>query len=201
MKQPDISRLIELQRLALRFQAIERHVCYTSDELERAENDAEHSYALALVAWFLCEHFTDLDRDKVMRYALAHDLVEVYAGDTSVFADGEKLASKSDREAKALVQLGKEWPDFPGLIGSIAEYEARSNDEAKFVYSLDKIMPIILNYSQDGKGWRKHNITLSQLHETKKVKVQTDDRISKYYDELYALMVEQPSLFQQVARS
>jgi 5'-deoxynucleotidase YfbR-like HD superfamily hydrolase len=200
MKRPDISRLIELQRLALQFQAIERHVCYTSDELDRAENDVEHSYALALVAWFLCEHFTELDRDTVMRYALAHDLVEVYAGDTSVFADGEKLASKAEREAQALMQLSNEWPDFPDLLSCISEYEARANDEAKFVYSLDKIMPIILNYSQDGRGWRKHNITLRQLHETKKVKVQTDPRISKYYDELYRLLVEAPELFGQAVR-
>lgn len=198
MRKPDIQRLVELQKLVLSFQAIERHVCYVSDTLKRAENDAEHSYALALMAWFLCDHFKDLDREVVLRCALAHDLIEVYAGDTSVFAATAKLSSKPQREADALQRLAAEWPDFPDLIQSMQEYETRANDEAKFVYALDKIMPIILNYAQQGKGWRKHNITFERLHETKKSKVRADPRISYYYDQLCALFVEQPGLFHEV---
>ena len=162
---------------------------------ERAENDAEHSYALALTAWFLCGYFKELDRDRVLRCALAHDLVEVYAGDTSVFANAEKLSSKPQREAEALQRLAGEWSDFPDLIVCMQEYKARASNEAKFVYALDKIMPIILNYAQQGKGWRKHNITFEQLHDTKKVKVQADPRISQYYDQLCTLFAEQPELF------
>lgn len=194
-RKPDIHRLIELQKLALTFQAIERHVCYTSEKLERAENDAEHSYALALAAWFLCSHFKELNRDKVLRYALAHDLVEVYAGDTSVFADKAIIVNKPERESKALERLALEWPDFPDLIQCMREYEARANDEAKSVYTLDKIMPVILNYAQKGRAWRKHGITFEQLHKTKEIKVQTDPRIHEYYKQLYVLLTERPELF------
>lgn len=200
MQKPDIHRLIALQKLAVGFQAIERHVCYSSEDLERAENDAEHSYALALAAWFLCDHFKELDRNKVLRYALAHDLVEIYAGDTSVFADEAKLTSKIKREAEALERLAIEWPDFPDLIECMHEYEARATDEAKFVYTLDKIMPVILNYLQDDKGWRRHKITFEQLHDTKKEKVQTDPRIHEYYKQLYTLL-ERPGLFHEMEQA
>ena len=77
------------------------------------------------------------------------------------------------------------------------EYEERATNEAKFVYTLDKVMPVVLNYLQKGRGWHKHKITLGQLHDTKKEKVQTDPRIHEYYKQLYTLLLEQPDLFHE----
>jgi 5'-deoxynucleotidase YfbR-like HD superfamily hydrolase len=69
---PDIHRLIELQKLLLQFQSIER-VVHVPDNFEY-ENDTEHSYNLTITAWFLAQYFPHLDRDKVIRFALVHDL-------------------------------------------------------------------------------------------------------------------------------
>lgn len=192
---PNVQRLVALQNLAIKFQSIERHVCYAAGDTDRPENDVEHSYALAMTAWFLAGHFSELNQEKVLKYALAHDLVEVYAGDTSVFADQTQLDSKAVREARALEQLTEEWPDFTDLIQTMEAYEARATNEALFVYALDKLMPVILNYSQQGKGWRKHKITFAQLHDIKKDKVKAHRIVEHYYDELCALMSDKPDLF------
>jgi putative hydrolase of HD superfamily len=70
------------------------------------ENDTEHSYNLAMTAWYLAAYFPELDKNKLIRYALVHDLVEIHAGDTFAFGDAKHIASKSEREAAALNQLG-----------------------------------------------------------------------------------------------
>lgn len=89
---PDIRRLLEFQKLLVQFQHISR-VTHIPGSWE-AENDTEHSYNLAMTAWFLAPHFPQLDCDKLIRYALVHDLVEVHAGDTYIYADEATLASK-----------------------------------------------------------------------------------------------------------
>src|SRR5487761_1693983 len=111
MKKPDIHRLIEFQSLLHQFQAIER-VTHVPGKFE-PENDTEHSYNLALSAWFLAQYFPHLDRDKIIRYALVHDLVEIHAGDTYIYADQATIDTKKEREHAALLQLEKDWPDFP----------------------------------------------------------------------------------------
>lgn len=196
MKKPGLERLFELHKLLLAFQEIERHVCYATPlSANRAENDAEHSYSLAITGWFLCAYFPELNTDKVIRIALAHDLIEVHSGDTSVFADASKLATKDDRENAALARLADEWRDFPGLAAAMREYKTRSSEEAKFVYALDKLMPVILNYVNEGHSWRKHDITIGRLYEVKKDKMKVFPEIHKYWEELYALLLEHPEYF------
>lgn len=196
MKKPELGRLFELHKLLLTFQEIERHVCYATPlSASRAENDAEHSYSLAMTAWFLCVYFPELDADKVIRIALAHDLIEVHSGDTSVFADASKLASKDDRESTALAKLADEWHDFPELAEAMRAYKTRSTEEAKFVYALDKLMPVILNYVNEGHSWRKHEITIKQLHAVKKDKMKVFPAVHEYWEELYELLLQHPEYF------
>lgn len=132
-RQPDINRVIDFHRLLLQFQAIERVTHVPRGQDFRLENDTEHSYNLAMVGWFLSEYFPHLDRDTVIRYALVHDLVEIHAGDTYVYADQSALDSKAEREAAALEQLEKDWQDFGDLTKTIHAYESKSDDEARFV--------------------------------------------------------------------
>ncbi|HJQ08325.1 MAG TPA: HD domain-containing protein [Candidatus Saccharimonadales bacterium] len=194
-ERPDIHRLIDLHKLTLAFQSIERAVCYVEKNTDRPENDAEHSYTLAMTAWFLASSFPELDRDKLIRYALAHDLIEVYSGDTSVFADAATLASKDKREEAGLNRLVKEWPDFLELTDAMRAYKQKSDDEAKFVYALDKIMPVILNYIYEGYSWQKHHITFDQLHNTKKDKFHAAPKVGDYYQQLYKLLLKNPHFF------
>ena len=193
MEKPNIQRLIDFHRLLLDFQAIERVVHIPGSF--RQENDVEHSYNLALSAWFLSEYFPGLDRDKVIRFALMHDLVEVHAGDTYIYADAATLATKKQREHEALQRLEKDWPDFPDMAHTIKDYETRESPEAKFVYALDKIMPIMLIFIGKGYSWQKEHVLLEQLHANKEPKVAMSPEVKPYYDQLYTLLLEHKHYF------
>ena len=194
---PDLQRIIELQRLLAKFNEVERAVHRKHLGKFVHENDTEHSYNLAITAWYLASHFPKLDRDLVIRYGLIHDLVEVHAGDTYIYGSAEHLDSKETREAEALKQLESEWPDFKELTDHIHDYEAKKNPESQFIYALDKIMPIMQIYIHDGYSWKKNNVTAKMLHEakiTRLSKVGESPEILSYFKELYALLLERPDL-------
>lgn len=195
MAQPDIHRLLEFQRLLLAFNQVDRKVHRKHGEEFVYENDTEHSYNLAMTAWFLAEHFPHLDRDKLIRYALVHDLVEIHAGDTYVFDSSEKLESKQEREDRALEKLRKDWADFASLTEEISAYENRDTEEAKFVYALDKIMPMLQIYIHDGHTWKHEGISHRQLDAVKRDKVAVSAEINDYYQQLYDLLVKNEHLF------
>lgn len=190
---PDITRLIELQRFLLQFQAVER-ADYVPPGF-RPENDTEHSYNLAMTAWFLAGHFSELDRNIVIQFALVHDLVETYAGDTPLYAQPTTWTTKEEREAAALKQLEQAWADFPDMITAIHRYEKRDTSEARFVYALDKIMPIFMNIIGEGHGWQRHQVTRERMHEAKRHKVALSPEIDEYYQALLKLLEEQPHFF------
>lgn len=192
-KKPDINRLLEFHNLLFAFQTVHRitHIPKTFEQ----ENDTEHSYNLAMMAWFLAQYFPHLDRDIIIRYALVHDLVEIHAGDTYVYADPAIIATKKKREKQALQRLQQDWPDFPELLSTIKEYETHASEEAKFVYALDKIMPIIVIFLSEGYTWQQEGTTLEQLHEIKKHKVTVSKEISPYYDALYELLQQHRHYF------
>lgn len=185
---------MELQTFLLKFQDIKR-IVYLPGKGDISENDVEHSYHLALAAWFLAQHFAHLDTDKVIRYALVHDLVEIHAGDTYIFATDGSKDTKQQREAEALERIKKDWADFPEMIESMTAYETKSDEESKFVYALDKIMPVMLNFLGEGYGWHKHNVSIELLHEHKKDKASLSPEIDEYYQQLYKLLQKHPHYF------
>jgi putative hydrolase of HD superfamily len=156
----------------------------------RRENDMEHSYHLSMMAWYLIDsNKLSLDLSKVLRYSLAHDLVEVYAGDTYFYSlDQELLASKDAREAEAAERLEKEFPEFPELHDALQAYVRRDSPESRFVYALDKIMPLLRNIEDGGRQWREKGVTLEMLIEKKTDKVALSPEVQPYYDELVALI-------------
>lgn len=194
MKRPDLQRLIELQRFLLAFSRIERRAHRLHGETYINETDTEHSYNLAMTAWFLAPQFPELDRDLLIRYALVHDLVEVHAGDTDIFAPDDIIATKHDRETAAAKQLNDDWVDFPDMHDLIERYENRADAEGRFIYALDKIMPIMLIYINNGYSWSVNTITLDKLHAAKADKVALSPEIKPYYDELYDLLLQSPEL-------
>jgi 5'-deoxynucleotidase YfbR-like HD superfamily hydrolase len=115
-------------------------------ELDRFENDAEHSFLLAILGCAIAQQMSStLDLGKVSQYALVHDLVEAYAGDTTIWASPEAHASKIDREEKALRLIEERFGKrFPWIDQTIKKYELFDEPESCFVYALDKIIVYIV---------------------------------------------------------
>jgi 5'-deoxynucleotidase YfbR-like HD superfamily hydrolase len=119
--------------------------------LDRFENDAEHSFLLATLGCALGQRLDPkLDLGIISQFALVHDLVEVYAGDTSIWDTKERHASKMERETKALGTIEKRFgANFPWIAQTIAAYERLDEPESCFVYALDKIMPYVVMAAVD----------------------------------------------------
>lgn len=190
----DVFRLIELQKLLAAFNRVDRRAHRRHGDAFVPENDTEHSYNPAMTAWFLAQQFPELDKAKILEYALVHDLVEVHAGDTYIYGSEEELASKQQREAEALEKLEADWVDFKDMNKRIHAYEQRIDAESKFVYALDKIMPIMLIYIHDGYTWKKEGVTVDMLYKAKIEKIGLSPEILPYFEELHALLLSRPDL-------
>lgn len=194
-KKPNLSRLIDFQQLLFSFRAIDRSLRLPGQK-GRLENDVEHSYNLAMTGWFLASYFPHLDRDAIIRIALVHDLVEVYAGDTYIFdKDATRHASKAEREQAALEKLHSEWPDFPEMIETLTHYELKDSEEAKFVYALDKLTPPMLNIIGKGENWHAEGITLNDVKKAKVDKIALSPEIQAYYLQLIGVLEQHPEFF------
>lgn len=182
--------ILEFTKLMNSFSTVER-VCYKPGT-EKRENDVEHSYSLAMLAWYIAENSeSKLDVGLVLKYALAHDLVEVYAGDTNLFSKNqEDHETKKEREEDARIRIEKEFPFFSDVHTTIIQYEKREDKESRFVYVLDKIYPVLLNYLGNGKTWKELEITLEMLLAKKKDKLELYPELLPYWEELEELLVE-----------
>ena len=132
---------------------------------KRKENDAEHSWHLALAAVLLKEHMKeDADLGRVMTMVLIHDLVEIDAGDTYAY-DTEGAAAKREREVKAADRIFGILPEDQGtyLRELWDEFEAYETAEAKYAHLLDNFQPLMLNDASDGKSWEEHGVHKSQV--------------------------------------
>ncbi len=133
----------------------------------RAENVAEHSFMLGIVAPALAEQFfPHLDPNLVARYTTIHDAVEAYAGDTPThnYADVDH-ASKEELEAEALRQLKADYRDLPGFVALAEMYDAQEVPEARFVRVVDKMMPLLMHFQDEGGTLRTY-MTQSDLAQT-----------------------------------
>ena len=132
---------------------------------ERKENDAEHSWHLALMAVFLSEYAKEeVDVLQVISMVLIHDLVEIDAGDTYAY-DTEGNKTKRAREEAAAKRIFGLLPEDQEkkLWDLWEEFEANETPEANFANALDRIQPIMLNHKSQGKAWAEHGVELSQI--------------------------------------
>lgn len=118
----------------------------------RPENVSEHSHMLALVAEALAEeYFPELNSNKVASYAIVHDVVEAYVGDTPThIISASDLQKKHHGEQEGLAQLKKEYAHLPKLIARIENYETQRDAESRFVRMVDKLMPQLIHIYDDG---------------------------------------------------
>ena len=132
----------------------------------RNENDAEHAWHMAIMAYLLREYANEeVDITKVMLMCLIHDIVEIDAGDTYAY-DSEGLATQKEREDKAKERIFSLLPEDQKneLISLFDEFEKYETPESKFAHSMDNFQPLILNNSNEGGDWKEHGVTSKQVY-------------------------------------
>lgn len=145
----------------------------------RKENDAEHSWHIALMAYLLQEYVEEpVDVMKVMIMVLLHDLVEIDAGDTYAY-DPEGAKTKQDREMKAATRIFGLLPEDQGtyFMGLWQEFEGYETAEAKYAHLLDNLQPMLLNDASGGKSWVEHQVRKSQIYKRNEKIEETSEAI------------------------
>ena len=118
----------------------------------RRENDAEHAWHMAVMAYLLQEYSNEpVDVARVMLMCLLHDVVEIDAGDTYAY-DADGLKTQKAREDAAKQRIYSLLPDDQkrGLMAVFAEFEADETAEAHFAHAMDNLQPLLLNNSNGG---------------------------------------------------
>lgn len=132
----------------------------------RRENDAEHSWHIALMAMTLAEYVPfEINLDRVIRMALVHDLVEVYAGDTFAY-DTAGYESKEERENEAADRLFSLLPMEQGHVYRALweEFDAMQTPDAIYASAIDHLQPFINNSLTDGHTWVQHGVTVDKIY-------------------------------------
>ena len=125
----------------------------------RRENVSEHSHMLAKVAYALaCDMYPGLDRGKIVLYAILHDDVEAYVGDTPTdLITSDQRRDKRRREQAGMEQLLREWTHIaPEYAVHASLYEAQEDAEARFVRIVDKIMVLLIHVPNAGESLKQH---------------------------------------------
>ena len=133
----------------------------------RNENDAEHSWHMAVMAYLLREYANEeVDIAKVMLMCLIHDIVEIDAGDTYAY-DAKGLQTQKAREDAAKERIFSLLPEDQKneLTALFDEFEAYETAESRFAHAMDNFQPLMLNNSNDGGDWRAHDVTAEQVYQ------------------------------------
>lgn len=158
----------------------------------RPENDAEHSWHLAMMVLVLAEHSNEtLDIVKTLKMVLIHDIVEIDAGDTFIY-DAVKAHSNTEEERLAAERIFGLLP--PGqaeeFIAVWEEFEAGKTKEARFARSVDRLQPLLQNLSNNGGTWTEFGIDYEKVYQKKKVIKQGSQLLWDYAKNLINESVE-----------
>ena len=160
-------KVIELAQLCLRFGRVNRATSH--EDGHRPETDTDHTVMLSVIACaFAASYEPDLNLGKIAQFALVHDLVEAYAGDTNTLVarigSSTEESSKAARESAALATITEGFAEiFPWLHQTIEEYERLACRESRFVKTLDKIMPKITHILNTGAMLARYGVDADNL--------------------------------------
>ena len=132
----------------------------------RNENDAEHAWHMAIMAYVLREYANEpVDIARVMLMCLIHDIVEIDAGDTYAY-DAEGLKTQKARENAAKERIFSLLPDEQKqeLMQLFDEFEDFATPESKFAHAMDNLQPLLLNNSNGGGDWKEHDVSAEQVY-------------------------------------
>lgn len=154
---------------------------YLADR-NRKENDAEHSWHIAIMAILLQEYAKEpVDVLKVITMVLIHDLVEIDAGDTYAY-DEEGAATKRERELQAAERIFGILPEDQGKYFRELwdEFEAYETADAKYAHLLDNFQPLLLNDASGGVSWGEHEVKKAQIYKRNDRIPETSETIWEY---------------------
>ena len=159
--QKQIEFLVEVDKM----KSIYRQSVLT--DMSRHESDAEHSWHFALIAMILYEYVDNskVDLFRVLKIALIHDLVEIYAGDTMAYDDIGNL-TKEKREKEAANKLFALLPEEQGkeMRDLWEEFEAMETEDAKYAVAVDILQSFLQQYNTQGEAWKVHNIAGEKVY-------------------------------------
>ena len=163
----NMNRLEQQLQFILEIDKVKKIIRQTPlSDASRKENDAEHSWHIALMAYLLQEYVEEpVEVSKVMLMVLIHDLVEIDAGDTYAY-DEEGAKTKDERERKAADHIFGMLPEDQGMYLKALweEFEAYETAEAKYAHLLDNFQPLLLNDAAGGISWTEHQVKKSQIY-------------------------------------
>lgn len=159
---------------------------------DRHENDAEHSWHLAMMALVLAEHSNrPVDILKVVKMVLIHDIVEIDAGDTFLY-DTLKNHTNTREELAAAKRIFGLLPEKQAeeFVEIWKEFEDGITDEAKFAKSMDRFEPLLQNTSNNGGTWTEFNVDYQKVYDKKKAIKDGSASIWNYAENLINESVE-----------
>lgn len=171
---------------------------YLSDK-NRKENDAEHSWHIAIMALLLKEYADEnVDVLRVIMMVLIHDLVEIDAGDTYAY-DEKAHETKKEREVNAADRIFGILPEDQSIMFRALwdEFEAYETADAKYAHLLDNFQPLLLNDAADGIAWSEHRVKKSQIYKRNARIEETSHVIWQKMQELVEKHVEEGNVIDE----
>lgn len=190
MTNEDLLKQIEFIKEIDKIKYIQRRTKLLNSD--RNENDAEHSWHLAMMALVLSEHADEkVDLLKVIKMVLIHDIVEIDAGDTFIY-DQNKHHENTEEELKSAKRVFGILPEKQAseFIELWTEFEEGTSKEARFAKSMDRLEPLLQNTSNNGGTWREFGVKYPTVYEKKKVIKKGSVELWDYAEKLLDTSVE-----------
>ncbi len=165
----------------------------------RNENDAEHAWHMAIMAYLLQEYANEeVDIAKVMLMCLIHDIVEIDAGDTYAY-DEEALKTQREREEKAKQRIFSLLPEDQKeeLTALFDEFEACESAESKYAHAMDNLQPLLLNDSNQGSDWKEHDVSAQKVYQRQRKTALGSERLYQVSDEILQKQIRNGNLREQ----
>lgn len=159
---------------------------------DRHENDAEHSWHLAMIAIVLSEYANEpVDMLKVVKMVLIHDIVEIDSGDVFMY-DTTKNHDNFDEEFKAAKRIFGILPERQAeeFINLWVEFEEMKTMESKFARTVDRLEPLLQNTSNNGGTWAEFDVRYQKVIEKKSIIKEGSEEIWKFAEKLINESVE-----------
>ncbi len=171
----EVENMEDVVRMVFDFARIDR-VTMSPDGV--LESDTDHTVMMSVLACSVAAKFyKDLDIGLVAQFAIAHDLLEVYTGDVDTYKnmnDVEMMQNKKENEKRAQdkmrVRFDSTYPWIPDIIN---RYESLDTKEARFVKTLDKIIPKVTNVVNKGMYFRNNDVSMEDFRDLRVRQLET----------------------------